>query len=56
MKNTTILLTSGTVGEIAGTADIKLGDTVTIYLADENGNPIAATGTVEDILDVEVLL
>ena len=56
MKNTTILLAGGTVGQITGTADIHLGDTVTVYLADENGNPIAATGTVEDILDVEVLL
>ncbi len=53
MNNITILLTSGTVGEIDGTTDINLGDTVTVYLSDENGIPIAATGTVEDILDVE---
>ncbi len=45
----TVLLTSGTVGTIQGSADI--GDTVTIELHDENGMPIRETGEVAEILE-----
>lgn len=43
-----VLLTDGTVGRVEGPASV--GDSVTVHLHDENGNPIERTGTVQEIL------
>lgn len=45
----TVLLTSGSVGTIAGTAAV--GQEVAIVLADDNGNPITETGEVAEVLE-----
>ena len=44
-----ILLTSGTVG--ITTDGVEAGDTVTVRLHDENGNPSTETGVVAEVLD-----
>ncbi|HFQ6947256.1 TPA: hypothetical protein ACHSL7_002217 [Klebsiella pneumoniae] len=50
MTKFTVLLNDDTVGTL--TADsVDEGQTVTVNLHDENGNPITATGTVVDILE-----
>lgn len=43
-----VLLDDGTVGEVDAGA---VGDTVTVRLHDENGNPITRTGRVVEILE-----
>lgn len=43
-----VLLTDGTVGRVTSLASV--GDRVTVYLHDENGNPIERTGTVQEVL------
>lgn len=49
----TVQLRDGTVGEIAEIAPhyLNLGQTVTVSLRDENGNPITATGEIDCFLD-----
>ena len=44
-----ILLNSSTVG--ITTNEAQAGDTVTVRLHDENGNPITETGVVAEVLD-----
>jgi hypothetical protein len=48
-----VQLRDGTVGEVVETAPhyLNLGQTVTVSLRDENGNPITATGKIECFLD-----
>jgi len=49
----TVQLRDGTVGEVVETAPhyLNLGQTVTVNLHDENGNPITATGKIDFFLD-----
>lgn len=44
----TVLLTDGTVGRVERPASV--GDRVTAFLHDENGNPIERTGVVQEVL------
>ena len=48
----TVQLRDGTVGEVTETAPnyLSLGQTVTVSLHDENGNPISATGKIDFFL------
>lgn len=43
-----VLLVDGTVGRVECPASV--GDRVTVYLHDENGNPIERTGVVQEVL------
>ena len=48
-----VQLRDGTVGEVSETAPyyLNLGQTVTVRLHDENGNPITVSGTIDCFLD-----
>ncbi|WP_154675944.1 hypothetical protein [Entomohabitans teleogrylli] len=50
MKKFTVLLNDDTVGEIYEES-IEVGQIVTVMLHDENGNPIKASGKVNEILE-----
>lgn len=59
MKSLKVLLSCGTVGTVF-VADIEgmdheelVGDTVSVYLHDENGNPINVRGIIVEILSID---
>jgi len=51
MKNYTVRLSDGTVGQITSANAPKAGYEMTITLHDKNGNPVEVTGVVVDVLE-----
>lgn len=52
MKTYILLLQDGTVGQIHAVC-VRIGDSVTVYLHNENGKIIKKTGIVAEILETE---